>query len=118
MNLPDCRTLAFEQGILAEPIPDQNRVVLWVPGKRDATFQYWERIGNVARADDGNRGLAVIEKVTVPFGPIDLDPASPRFLRYAKAGDTLAVGACELKVEEMDGPRVARLKITKGAVKA
>ena len=32
---------------------------------------------------------------------------------FPKAGDTLTVGACELRVEEMDGPRVARLKITK-----
>ena len=35
---------------------------------------------------------------------------------FPKAGDTLTVGACELRVEEMDGPRVARLKITKSAV--
>ncbi len=34
---------------------------------------------------------------------------------FPKTGDVLTVGACELRVEEMDGPRVARLKITKGA---
>jgi CBS domain containing-hemolysin-like protein len=34
---------------------------------------------------------------------------------FPKAGDTLTVGACELRVEEMDGTRVARLKITKRA---
>ena len=32
---------------------------------------------------------------------------------FPKAGDTLTVGTCELRVEEMDGRRVARLKITK-----
>jgi hypothetical protein len=48
-------------------------------------------LGNVARPDDGNRGLGVIEKVSVPFGTIDTDPASPGFLRYAKSGDTLAL---------------------------
>jgi CBS domain containing-hemolysin-like protein len=32
---------------------------------------------------------------------------------FPKAGDTLMVGAHELRVEEMDGPRVARLKIVK-----
>jgi CBS domain containing-hemolysin-like protein len=32
---------------------------------------------------------------------------------FPKAGDSLAVGNFELRVEEMDGPRVARLKITK-----
>jgi CBS domain containing-hemolysin-like protein len=34
---------------------------------------------------------------------------------FPKPGDTLALGACELVVEEMDGPRVARLKITRRA---
>jgi magnesium and cobalt exporter, CNNM family len=32
---------------------------------------------------------------------------------FPKAGDIVRVGPCELRVEEMDGPRVARLKITK-----
>ena len=35
---------------------------------------------------------------------------------FPKAGDVLTIGACELRVEEMDGPRVARLKITKHTV--
>ena len=35
---------------------------------------------------------------------------------FPKAGDALTMGVCELRVEEMDGPRVARLKITKRAV--
>ena len=35
---------------------------------------------------------------------------------FPKAGDALTIGACELRVEEMDGPRVSRLKITKHAV--
>jgi CBS domain containing-hemolysin-like protein len=34
---------------------------------------------------------------------------------FPKVGDVLMVGACELRVEEMDGPRVVRLKITKHA---
>ena len=34
---------------------------------------------------------------------------------FPKAGDSLKFGAYELRVEEMDGPRVARLKITKSA---
>ena len=36
-----------------------------------------------------------------------------KFGGFPKAGDTLSVGACELRVEEMDGPRVARLKISR-----
>ena len=34
---------------------------------------------------------------------------------FPKAGDTLTVRGFELRVEEMDGPRVARLKITQRA---
>jgi len=32
---------------------------------------------------------------------------------FPRVGDTLILGACELRVEEMDGPLVARFKITK-----
>ena len=32
---------------------------------------------------------------------------------FPKIGDATIVGACELRVEEMDGPRVARFRITK-----
>jgi CBS domain containing-hemolysin-like protein len=32
---------------------------------------------------------------------------------FPKVGDVLAIGACELRVEEMEGMRVARLKLTK-----
>ncbi|HLP76225.1 MAG TPA: transporter associated domain-containing protein, partial [Candidatus Paceibacterota bacterium] len=32
---------------------------------------------------------------------------------FPKAGDTLNVGQFELRVEEMDGPRVSRLKVSR-----
>jgi CBS domain containing-hemolysin-like protein len=32
---------------------------------------------------------------------------------FPKVGDTMNVGNCDLRVEEMDGTRVARLRITK-----
>jgi magnesium and cobalt exporter, CNNM family len=32
---------------------------------------------------------------------------------FPKVGDTLTVGMCELRVEELDGPRVAKLKIVR-----
>ena len=51
---------------------------------------------------DGSDGIATASGwVTQKFGG------------FPKSGDTLAVGACELRVEEMDGPRVARLKLTR-----
>jgi len=37
---------------------------------------------------------------------------------FPKAGDVLTVGGCALRVEEMAGMRVARLKLTKTGSKA
>jgi CBS domain containing-hemolysin-like protein len=36
---------------------------------------------------------------------------------FPRVGDVLSIGACELRVEEMEGMRVARLKLTKGQAK-
>jgi len=36
---------------------------------------------------------------------------------FPKVGDVLTVGNCEARVEEMEGMRVARLKLTKAAPK-
>ncbi len=74
----------------------------------------WEAAGTLALHD--------LEKIT---GPVEHDEGiatasgwvTQKFGGFPKSGDTLAVGACELRVEEMDGPRVARLKITKDVVK-
>src|SRR5262249_53284749 len=42
--------VGLEDGILPDPVLDDRRVVLWLPGDRDGRFQYWERVSNVARA--------------------------------------------------------------------
>jgi tetratricopeptide (TPR) repeat protein len=49
MNAPDWQKFTLEPTIVPERSTDANRLVLWVPAERDQTFQYWERIGNVAR---------------------------------------------------------------------
>lgn len=72
----------------------------------------WEATGALALHD--------LEKIT---GEIDHDEniatasgwLTQKLGGFPKAGDTLTVGSCELKVEEMDGTRVGRLKITKRA---
>jgi tetratricopeptide (TPR) repeat protein len=48
---PDWRNLVLDEGILREAIADAGRIVLWLPGVRDASFQYWERIATVARGE-------------------------------------------------------------------
>jgi tetratricopeptide (TPR) repeat protein len=51
MALPDWRTVALNEGVLREPIPESNRIVLWLPGPREGLYQHWERIGNVPQAE-------------------------------------------------------------------
>jgi tetratricopeptide (TPR) repeat protein len=51
MKLPALRSLRLHEGVLAEPMPDDSRIVLWVPGGRDGDYRLWERVGNVARAE-------------------------------------------------------------------
>jgi hypothetical protein len=51
MSLPTWRNVPLEPGVLREPIPDNNRITLWVPRGREGRYQYWERVSNLARAD-------------------------------------------------------------------
>jgi CBS domain containing-hemolysin-like protein len=59
-----------------------------------------------------------LEKIT---GPLQRDEGvatvsgwvTQRLGGFPKVGDRMSAGSCELRVEEMDGPRVARLKIIK-----
>ncbi len=51
MNLPRWQDLVLVDGVVPEPITDENRIVLWLRLDRDGSFQHWERIGNVARGE-------------------------------------------------------------------
>lgn len=70
----------------------------------------WEATGALALHD--------LEKIT---GEVEHDEniatvsgwVTQKLGGFPKVGDTLTVGNCELRVEEMDGTRVGRLKITK-----
>jgi CBS domain containing-hemolysin-like protein len=65
----------------------------------------------------GTLPLHELEKITGELQPGEAATASgwvtQKLGGFPKAGDVLMIGACELRVEEMDGPRVARLKITR-----
>jgi tetratricopeptide (TPR) repeat protein len=51
MNQPNWLDFPLQESILREPSPDRGRIVLWVPADRDASFQYWDRVSNAARAE-------------------------------------------------------------------
>jgi tetratricopeptide (TPR) repeat protein len=50
MPLPHRRTLVLYDGVVLEPIPELDRLVLWVSTGGDQRFRYWERIATVPRA--------------------------------------------------------------------
>src|SRR3989442_1749940 len=44
MMLPDWRTLILQPGVLAEPMPGRDRLVLWMRGPCADGWQEWQRI--------------------------------------------------------------------------
>ncbi len=50
LAVPDWQQLAFSEGILPEPIPDNRRIVLWLVPDRERGSCSWERIASVAGA--------------------------------------------------------------------
>lgn len=47
--------------------------------------------GNVARPEDANGGIAAVGKASVHFGTIEMNPDSPRFLRYRPTPENRAL---------------------------
>ncbi len=72
----------------------------------------WEGAGNLPLHElEGLMGEPLQEEgITTASGWI-----THRLGGFPKTGDVLTAGACELRVEEMDGPRVARFRLTKHA---
>ena len=50
-GVPDWRNLAPVDGVIREPVPDGQRLVLWLSGPRDGGFRYWERISIVPHTE-------------------------------------------------------------------
>ena len=81
MKLPDWRTLILNEGVLAEPIAESDRIVLWLRGPRVEGCQSWERISTFARSpitiEDGictvaahsiqTRQLSLVGRLLRPF---------------------------------------------------
>jgi tetratricopeptide (TPR) repeat protein len=66
MKIPDWRKLVFEEGVVPEPVPDGGRIVLWLRGGQEGGYQYWERIGSVARAEiTAGQGLCATPATSV-----------------------------------------------------
>ncbi len=51
MKLPNWRGLVLSQGVLSEPYPGDNCLILWLPGTCVGGMQHWERISTVPSAE-------------------------------------------------------------------
>jgi tetratricopeptide (TPR) repeat protein len=51
MRTPDWGNLILGDGILSEPVRENNRMVFWLPASRDREYAYWERIGTLPRGE-------------------------------------------------------------------
>jgi hypothetical protein len=50
MRLPNWRTLKMSHGVLAEPVPEGNRLILWLP-TNEGKSQLWERVSTLAGSE-------------------------------------------------------------------
>jgi tetratricopeptide (TPR) repeat protein len=63
----DWQTIVLEQNVLREGTQESNRIVLWLPVKRERGFQFWERVGSVANAEISfHDSLCAIAATSVP----------------------------------------------------
>jgi tetratricopeptide (TPR) repeat protein len=51
MRIPDWRRVVFPEGVLVEPIAEDNRLAVWLPAGSDGEFEYWQRVVSVAGAE-------------------------------------------------------------------
>src|SRR5947209_5532763 len=67
MTKLDWRMVDLEQGVLREPTPDENRIILWLPGQVAQGFRHWERITNVPGAEVAvEQGICSVPAVSMP----------------------------------------------------
>jgi hypothetical protein len=51
MRIPDWRKLQLSDGVVSEPVPEGNRIVLWLPKVRDDGVACRQRVATVAGAE-------------------------------------------------------------------
>ena len=50
MTLPHWPQPILHPGLLREPSTDGRCLILWLPGQRNGSFQYWHRVSTLPRA--------------------------------------------------------------------
>jgi len=68
MSKPDWQQVELGEGILREPTPDKNQIVMWVPADCEGGFLHWERISNLPGAEilaDREQGVCVTAATSI-----------------------------------------------------
>src|SRR6266404_2486348 len=67
MSVPGWQNLKLGRGVLREPCPEDDRLILWIPGDRQGRFQQWDRLSTVPRAPITiELGVSAIAATSVP----------------------------------------------------
>jgi tetratricopeptide (TPR) repeat protein len=67
MSVPGWQNLKLGRGVLREPCPEDDRLILWIPGERQGWFQKWDRLSTVPRAPVIiEQGICAIAASSVP----------------------------------------------------
>src|SRR5712692_2528950 len=66
MRKPDWSRITFIDGILWEPIPDEDRLVFWLPAERQQGSGCWERVATIAGAKANiEQGIGAIAATSI-----------------------------------------------------
>jgi len=66
MSVPDWRKLAVNDGIILEPVPEGNRIVLWLPEVRHEGVACRERVATVAGAEISvEQGISAVAATSI-----------------------------------------------------
>src|SRR5260370_2551700 len=67
MSVSGWQDLKLGRGVLREPCPEDDRLILWIPGGRQGRFQQWDRLSSVPRAPVMvEQGVSAIAATSVP----------------------------------------------------
>jgi tetratricopeptide (TPR) repeat protein len=51
MNIPDWHGVKFSEGVLPEPLANDNHLAVWLPAGSEGAYQHWQRVASVTGAE-------------------------------------------------------------------
>jgi hypothetical protein len=91
-RLPGRQELALKKGVIPEPTPGDDRIVLWLPGDRDGAFRRWQRVSSLPRGEVTVRqGLCATPATSVPAREPLLGVVGKLFRSFRKVADDRAL---------------------------